>query len=94
MNSEELYVLLTNFEEESLEDLGLEKEGEYWIHSNSRDRFRVTDNRLIVNRGGTDIGRLSASFDEPESLYSTLVETELIPVATHFRYLRERGLDI
>jgi len=94
MTSEKLYALLTNFEEESLAGLGLEKDGEYWVHSNTSDRFRITGNRLHVNRGGTDIGRLSASFDEPESLYSTFIDTDVIEPATHLLYLRKKGLNV
>lgn len=94
MKSEELYNILTDFQEESLIVLGLEKDGEDWVHPNSKDRFRVTGNRLLVNRGGTDIGRLSASFDEPESLYRTFIETDVIEPATHLLYLRKKGLNV
>ncbi|MBO6584749.1 MAG: hypothetical protein JJ953_01455 [Gracilimonas sp.] len=94
MTSDELYTLLINFEEESLIEFGMEKDGEYWFHPHATDRFRVTDNRLLVNRGGTDIGRLNASFDDPESLYRTFIDTEVIEPATHLLYLRNKGLNV
>lgn len=94
MNSEELYQLLTNFQEESLAELGMEKEGEVWSHPKSSDRFEVSGQSLLVYRGGVEIGRLRASFKAPESLYKSLIETNIIEPATHLNYLKEKGLKL
>ncbi|MCC5943008.1 MAG: hypothetical protein JJU37_15800 [Balneolaceae bacterium] len=94
MTSEELYQLLTNFQEESLLKLGMEKEDGFWTHPNSIARFEVSGNNLIVYRGGIAIGRLCASINEPGSLYNTLIETDVIEPATHLNYLREKGLKL
>jgi len=94
MTSEELYNLLINFQEESLAEFGMEKEGVFWSHPNSSARFEVTEQSLLVYRGGVEIGRLRASFNAPESLYSTLIETDIIESATHLNYLREKGLKL
>lgn len=94
MNSEELYNLLINFEEENLLQLGMTQEDESWHHPESNYRFEVDDNRLIVHIRETMISRLNASFDDPEGLYKTFIETGIIEPAVHLVYLREQGLDL
>ena len=94
MESEELYEILTNFNEQSLSRLGFVENEGIWIHPDLPHRIDVREERLFINLDGTQIPRLNAAFDSPEALYMTFREIGVFEPGVHFLYMRERGLDI
>ena len=94
MTSEELYEILTNFEDQSLTRLGFVENEGTWTHPDLIHRIEVRDERLFINLDGTQIPRLNAEFDSPEALYMTFREIGVFEPGVHFLYMRERGLNL
>ncbi|MEQ9277948.1 MAG: hypothetical protein RLN83_00520 [Balneola sp.] len=94
MSSEELYEILTNFDEQSLNLLGFVENEGTWTHPDLTHRIEVHDERLFINLGGTQIPRLNAAFDSPEALYMTFREMGVFESGVHFLYMREKGLNL
>lgn len=94
MESKELYEILINFDQGSMNLLGFEEGEEYWIHPNSTHHFQLRDDKLSVYIEYLHVHRLDVSFDNSVKLYRTLVETDVILPATHLLYLRKKGLNV
>jgi len=94
MESKELYKILTNFDEQSLNRLGFVENEGTWMHPDLPHRIEVREERLSINLDGIQIPRLNAAFDSPEALYMTFREIGVFESGVHFLYMREKGLNL